>query len=169
MRTRKINYGLLFVTVVIALLATGCFSIPHKLVFDPDLPKEETALVMISNTIIVNEYNGVDVRKAWYPANRARIYKATLPAGESSIHFDISATFSRGNRYITVNREKIELTYNFEAGKEYTIGVYGSKNKGNIFIPKNTLILAIWGQAFSNANPGRNRESELKSWELGDF
>ena len=170
MKTKRNIVNLTLVTCIVVLFASGCFTIPGKVVIDPDLPKENTALVIISEAIRVIEYNGIDVTKTWYSNNNPRVNKVTLPAGEATLFFNIRAVFARGNTEMTINLENLETTYDFEAGKDYTIGVYASQNIGTFFNPKQTLILAIWDKAISNANPGNTQNDRiLKSWELGEF
>ena len=162
-----------FVIVVsIALLMAGCNTTPRgSVVIDSELPSENTALVMITSGIRVTEYNGIDVSESWYPRNQGRINRVTMPAGNTTLLFNINALFGGGNVNIRVRMEDIMINYNFEAGKEYTISLYAPRAESSTFFnPRQTLILAIWGRAFHDANPGSSYQNQiLRSWELGEF
>lgn len=171
MKTGKFIFG--FALVAIAVLFAGCFSIPvspGKIAVDPDLPKENAAVVIFNDTINVKEYNGIDVREEWYPKGKWRRVTATMPGGETQFLFDINANFYRGNTTYTFRPKDLELKFNFEAGKEYTVALYVTKNEGSFLRPKQKVVLAIWDRIYSDANPGNSQESRVvKSWELTEF
>ena len=170
MKTKNWLFSFAFLFCIVFLLGTSCITIPGKVVVDPELPQENSTLVMMSSAINVITYNGIDVSKTWYSNNKPRVNKVTLPAGETTLFFNLRAVFGRGNINMIINIENIEVRYNFEAGKEYTLGVYASNNIGTLFNPRQKLFLAIWNKAFSDANPGGSHNDKiLRSWELGEF
>jgi hypothetical protein len=174
MKTGKFIIGCAFITVI-AISLTGCLSLlfaprPGVITIDPDLPKEKAAVVVFHSSINVKEYNGIDVKDEWYPKDKWRKVTATIPGGETHLFFDIWAGFERGNTTYTFKPKDIELKFNFEAGKEYTVSIYASKNEGNFLFPKQKVVLAIWDKIYSNANPGNTEGNHIiKSWELGEF
>ena len=157
--------------VFITILICGCFSTPAgKINFDPNLPSEETAYIVISQAIFVKEYNGINVQDTWYKNDKLRVNRVTLPAGEANLLFNIRAAFGRGNITYTLRIEDIQFKHNFEAGKEYTIGVYAGPNTGGFFSPKQKVYLAIWDRSISGGNPGNNYGSSIiRSWEISEF
>jgi hypothetical protein len=143
---------------------------PGVITIDPDLPKEKSAVVVFHSSINVKEYNGINVKGEWYPKGEWRKLTATIPAGETHLLFDIHASFDRGNTTYSFRPKDLELKFDFEAGREYTMSIYASKNEGNFLFPKQKVVLAIWDKIYSDANPG-NKEGDhvIKSWELGEF
>jgi hypothetical protein len=137
---------------------------------DPNLPIERAAVVIFPDFIQVKEYNGINVKDEWYPREKLRRVTSTLPAGEAHLLFDVYLSYSRGNTTYTFRPKDLELKFDFEAGKEYTVSIYVSKNEGNFFIPKQRIFLAVWDKLYSDANPGNNQADHIiKSWELGEF
>jgi hypothetical protein len=71
MNTHK--YLVLIILVFAVLLISSCTVVmpvsysTGKANFDPSLPPERTTVVVFEGSIYVSEYNGIDVRKAWYP------------------------------------------------------------------------------------------------------
>lgn len=153
-----------------ALIVSGCFSTPAgKIVYDPELSAENTTYVVFCGTIFVQEYNGINVSDTWYPRGKLRVNRVTLPAGDTTVGINIRGEFSRGNTIYTIRIDDVQLKYDFEQGKEYTIGLYIAENTGNFLFPKNKIMLAIWGKAFPDGSPGRTKpDLILKSWELGE-
>ena len=173
MKTGKFIVGFAFIALL-AVSLTGCLSLfgprPGVITLDPNLPIEQSAVVVFHNSIYIKEYNGIGVNDEWYPKGKWRNITATIPAGETQLLFDIWVSFSRGNTTYTFRPKDLELKFNFEAGKEYTVSLYASKNEGTLFAPKQKVVLAIWDKIYSDADPG-NREGDhvIKSWELGEF
>jgi len=163
------------ICVILAVSLTGCLSLlltplPGKITIDPELPIEKNAVVVFHSSIFIKEYNGINVKDEWYPKGNYRKMTVTIPGGETDLLFDISASFDRGNTTYTFRPKDLELKFDFEAGKEYTVSVYRSKNLGNFFIPKQKIYLAIWDKIYSDANPGNAQEDHVvKSWELTEF
>jgi len=166
MKTGKCIFGFVFI-VLVAVSLSGCSLLFHAilhpagtLTMDPNLPVEEAAVVVFGEAIYVKEYNGIDVEKAWYPKDRTREMTITVPAGEAHLLFDIYASWSRGNTTYSFKPKDMELKFDFEAGKEYTVDVYASRNIGNFLFPKQKVLLEI---------RDRKGKNELKSWEIGEF
>jgi hypothetical protein len=172
MKTGKFTFGFAFIAVMAAILS-GCFSLPAKpgvITIDPNHPKEESAVLIFPDFLYIKEYNGIDVESEWYPNDKLRKVTATIPAGDTHLLFDVYMSYSRGNTTYTFRPKDMELKFNFEAGKEYTVSIYASKNIGNFIFPKQKIILAIWDRIYSDANPGNTEESHIiKSWELSEF
>jgi hypothetical protein len=166
------KYVLLAAVLCAALLASGCSSIARqasagKIVYDESLPPEQTALVVFSDTIHVIEYNGIAVKDSWYPKGKYRINKVTLPAGETAILFNLRFTIEYARSSTTVSMEDIELRFDFEAGKEYTVAVY-TKSLG--FFKGTEYGVAVWDYASQTASPGGADEDKIiKSWKLGEI
>jgi hypothetical protein len=151
-----------FVLVIfVALAVTGCSTPPGKIIYDPALPPEKTTYVVFESSIYILEYNGIDVSKTWYPKDLPRINKVTLPAGDTSIRFNLNAFFHPPltNVNYTVRMDDVELRYNFEAGKEYTFGFY-YKSQG--LFKKHDVGVAIWDYASGS------KGTMIKSWQLGE-
>jgi hypothetical protein len=157
-----------------ALMVFGCGTIgaiarqasAGTIVYDETVPAEQSALIVFSDTIHVLEYNGIAVEEAWYPNEKYRINKVTLPAGETSIRFNLRASISQGNYITNISADDIELRFNFEAGKEYTVALY-SKSLG--FLKGTEYGVAVWGYASQTATPGgADADKIIKSWKLGE-
>jgi hypothetical protein len=156
-----------FTMVIFAALAVCACSTPSgKIVYDPALPAEKTTLVVFDSSIYILAYNGIDVSSTWYPNDKLRTNKITLPAGDTSIRFNLRAYFSPPMSNITYNvrMEDVELRYNFEAGKEYTFTFY-YKSQG--FLKKYDVGVAIWDYASLTGSGGQG--NMLKSWKLGEI
>jgi hypothetical protein len=170
MKTGKLFFALI---AFAAISLAGCFSLPVRpgnITIDPDLSKEKSTVVIFPDFFYIKEYNGIDVKNEWYPKEKLRRVTATMPAGDTHLLFDIYTSYSRGNTTYTFTPKDLELKFNFEAGKEYTVSIFASKNEGSFFNPKQKLVLAIWDRIYSDANPGNTEESHIiKSWELVEF
>jgi hypothetical protein len=168
MKKGKFVFGLAF-TALMAVLLSGCISMPRNVMIDSELPKEQTALVSIDNEIQVVEFNGINIRDAWYGGDKWYHINAVIPAGETRLLFNLGSSFMRGNVSYTIRRNDLQLVYNFEAGKEYTFAVYYSENIGTLFNPRNKVFLAIWDGVLPPAKFYSNAERILRSWEIGEF
>ena len=168
MKTGKFIFGFAFIAVM-AILLGGCFSLPGKVTVDPDIPIEESAVVKFYSSVYVKEYNGINVEDGWYRGDGTKNLTATIPAGETHLLFDIYASFDRRNTTYFFEPKNIELKFNFEAGKEYTVNVYASKNEGSLFLPKQKIILAIWDRILSVDDGTSKEDGIVKAWELGEF
>jgi len=154
-----------------AVSFSSCFSTPPgKLAIDPDLPADKTSVVIFNESLFIKEYNGIDVKSKWYAKDRIRKMTVTLPEGEAHLLFDIYAAWNRGNTIYHFRPKDLELKFNFEAEKEYTVALYAGKNEGNFLFPRQKIYLAIWNRIYSDANPGNREENNIiKSWEIGEF
>jgi hypothetical protein len=159
MKTGKFIVSFACIAALVVSLS-GCFSLSAKITVDPDLPIESSAMVMIPSVIHVKEYNGINVKELWYPKNEFRDITVIMPAGETHLLFDMYAGFVWGNTTYNFKPKDVVLKYNFEAGKEYTIGVTLSDKK--------VVVLAIWDGFYPNELP-RGDDLIVKSWELGRF
>ena len=175
MKKGKFVFGLACIALM-AVLLSGCISMPRNVMIDSELPKEQTALVSIDNEIQIVEFNGINIRDAWYGGDKWYHINAVIPAGETRLLFNLSTTFFRENVSYWIKRDNLQLVYNFEAGKEYTFAVYYSENIGTFFNPRNKAFLAIWDGVITPrknlSNDGKiysNAERILRSWEIGEF
>jgi hypothetical protein len=170
------KYGMPAAVLCAVLLVSGCTTIARrlsagKITYDDSLAPEESVLVVFAYPIHVLSYNGISVEEAWYPNGKYRINRVTLPAGEMSVNFDLKHVI--GNNYYTrtFQGEDIELRFNFEAGKEYTVAPY-TKVEGLFGFVKGEFGVAVWNFASSYSEPGdvdRDSDKVLKSWKLGEF
>jgi len=161
---------LVMVLFVFLAISSSASAPPGKITMDPNLVKEESAVVIFPEFLYVKEYNGIGVESEWYPKGKWRRLTATLPGGEAHLLFDVGMSYSRGNTIYTFSPKDLELKFNFEAGKEYTVGLYLSKNEGNFLFPRQRIFLAVWDRIYSDADPGNSAEDHvIKSWELGEF
>ncbi|MCL1812465.1 MAG: hypothetical protein FWG29_02955 [Treponema sp.] len=119
----------------------------------------------MKNQYKVSQYNGIDVLDAWYPNGKFRKNTVTLPAGNTSVIFNLSAVISVGNTNFLIKAEDIELRFDFEAGKEYQLGVY-RENMGaqTFFLGRIKYGIAIWDKAVSH---NYKLDKAIKHWELG--
>jgi len=178
MKTQKFIFNLMLIVLaavslnacLTSMIANSILHAPDSITMDPDLPRDKAAVVIFGEEILVKEYNGIEVKSTWYPKDRTRIMTVTMPAGDAHLLFDIHGAWSRGNTTYRFTPKDMELKYNFEAGKEYTVGMYLGRNEGNFLIPRQKIYLAIWNRLYTDANPGYyGEENILKSWELGEF
>jgi hypothetical protein len=159
MLKKQVCYLIAIVSAV--LLFFSCFSTPPgKIVFDPDLPEEQSTVVIFDGTIKVLQFNGIDVKDAWYPKGESRKNTVTLPAGYSAITLNYS--FYMGSVY----RNNLELRFNFEPEKEYAVGacVFRGESKGFLKGYNWTHGIGIWNK-FSDIG---SRDKAIKFWELGE-
>jgi hypothetical protein len=169
MLKRKIYF--LTVIVSVALLFLSCSSMfkamaTAKITHDPDLPKEQTALVIFNSNIRVQQYNGIDVKDAWYPKGKD-IIKVTLPAGSAAVTLNYSIYFTEGDRITEIKRNNLEMRFDFEAGKEYAVGAYGLRGESKGFLKGYnwTYGIGVW----SKTSDVGSRDKAIKYWELGDL
>jgi hypothetical protein len=166
----------LIAIVSVAVLFLGCNSISKamstgKIVFDPDVPEEQSIVVTFDDTIIVLRFNGVDVKKAWYPNDKTRVNKVTLPAGPAVITLNYaimvagediytrSSWVPDGGTYTIIERNNIELRFDFEAGTDYAIGAYSVKGESR---GKWTYGIGVWNKASDIGD----KEKAVKAWDL---
>ena len=76
-------------------------------VWDNSYPEEKLTNIKFNN-MKINSYNGINVSKFNY---------ARIPAGQTSIGADVTI-FHTGIQFLV---KEMEFSYNFEAGKEYTV------------------------------------------------
>ena len=153
------------ILVCAVVMLFGCGTPPGKITYDPDLPKEKTTRVEFYASIMIKQYNGIDIMDAWYPNGKYRQNTVTLPGGPTAILFDVWHTVNYGNSAVTFRIKDIELRFDFEAGKEYTFGSYAEKT-GFLGLGKTKMGVAVW-EGISTA--GRSKDKALKFWELGEY
>lgn len=153
--------------VLLVLFIMSCAS-SGDIVYDPDLTPDRTAKVVFTDSIQVQQYNGIDVVETWYPGDKLRKITATLPAETTSILFNVYTNVTVGRVTYRFKVEDLELNFDFAPGKEYTLGIYTeSMGAQTFFLGKMKVGIAIWDRIFG---PGESREvkNAVKSWELGE-
>jgi hypothetical protein len=147
----------------VALLFFSCFSTPSgKVVFDPDLPEEQSAVVIFDYPILVQQYNGIDVKNAWYPKGNNRKNTVILPAGYSTITLNYSIYIGS----VIISRNNIELRYDFEAEREYSVGSWVVHERSESFSRGEKWFygIGVWTQ-YSDVG---KRDKAIKYWEIGE-
>ena len=147
------------------LILSGCFTTPGNIAFDPDLPPDRTTLVTFEGTIKVLEYNGIDVSSQWYPKDIIRANKVTLPAGSTKVLFNLSVYIHWANATIHVTHDNLELNFDFEPGKQYTLGGY-VKNTGFLGLGKTKVGVGIWDSTILHRH---DPDKAIKYWELAEI
>ncbi|GHV86304.1 hypothetical protein AGMMS50230_19170 [Spirochaetia bacterium] len=149
------------------------FPRPARTVLEPNVrtvrkPPETsagTATVVFGTGFRVFDYNGTDVYDEWYPKSKARTghrhlwqpNRIAVPAGGTTIAFD----------YGFFGGRNIELSYSFEAGKEYTLAVFYQYY--NADSPrKSGLYMGLWNKADKRGKAGRLDDSLIKAWRLSE-
>ncbi|MDR1388560.1 MAG: hypothetical protein LBJ31_01095 [Treponema sp.] len=170
MSRKKAVWAMLFVCAVFLLF--GCETISRLSTAEDitvdDTAAEKSALVIFGPEVYVLEYNGVDVEKEWYPRKKTRLNRITLPAGDTTLRFNLDFEISSGGIIYRYRQKNVEMQYTFEAGKEYTVAPYG-KTIERRFLTENHFEygLGIWDRA-STDGTGWSVETAIKSWKLGD-
>jgi len=155
----------IFLLTVTVLLFGSCLSLPPaKISMNGDIPQEKSAIVMVCDDIVITELNGVDVEHILYPKNARRNLLLTIPAGETHFNYNMHWTVSTGQVSSWIEGKDLKFLFNFEAGKEYTVGYY-AKYVGSFFNPRYELYLAVWDCVYRNATPDRSHEKRIiKQW-----
>jgi hypothetical protein len=149
--------------VLCAALFAGCAGVPGRFAFDETVPAEQSTLVVFGTGIRVLEYNGIDIRTGWYPNDKWRVNRITLPIGETTILFNYFNTINMGNTAYYAHSEDITLKFTFEAGKEYTVASY-TRRKG-LFTKEYGV--AVWELASQTGSPA-TVENAVKFWKFGE-
>jgi hypothetical protein len=142
---------------------------PPKTVLEPPandhVSPEGSAVLVFGEGVIVWAYNGTNVYDEFYPDRLWKLHKVTVPAGRTSIQFDYIFNLYRSNLTIREYGLNIELNYNFEAGKEYTLAAYSKRV--DLFTIEYGL--NIWDFASTSGKPGAAQNSHIiKSWKFGE-
>ena len=149
--------------VFVSLLLLGCKS-TGRIDLDPSVPSELTTRVTFSDVLVVYELNNTRVYNDFYPRERVRENIVTLPAGETTMLFNVRANVRRGqNLIVRVNIDDILLSYDFEPGKRYSVSLYTEGlGAASFFLGHFKYGIAIWDNASARGRPIRN-------WELGEW
>ncbi|MDR2663087.1 MAG: hypothetical protein LBC31_08835 [Treponema sp.] len=139
-----------------------------KLVLSPPIRNQGSqgsATLVFGESLIIRGYNDMDVYREMYPTGTWKVNKVTVPAGGTSVNFDYRHYMDRFGTDVVVYGQNIELNYNFEDGKEYTIAAY-QKRLDPITLEYG---VAVWDYASSNGKPGAlQRGKMMVSWKLGE-
>jgi hypothetical protein len=123
------------------------------------------------------------VKDKWYPNNKPRVNIVTLPAGptvitlnyaimvaggniyygyswvsEGGVTYTTSSGVPEGVTYTILERNNIELRFDFEEGKNYAIGAYGERGESR----KWTYGIGVWNKASEIGE----KDKAIKSWDL---
>jgi hypothetical protein len=123
-------------------------------------------------------YNSDIYDVSFYLKRLWRVNKESFSAGVHSINFDyLLFVFPNGGKWrLDIARvvdpdrlyrftgENFELTYNFEAGKEYTIALYSTPQSSSI----TEYGIALYNFASPTGEPGSDNQV-IKSWKLLEF
>jgi len=166
----NINKKGIFLLTIIALLFSSCFSLPTvQIKTDEDIQKEDSAVVMVSSNITITEFNGIDVKNKWYPKDGRRNVKLTIPAGETKFIYNMYWQVTSGQVNSWLEGKDLNFSFNFEKGKEYTVGYY-SKSVGYFLYPKHELYLVIWDCLYPNATPDKSHENRIiRQWLVSTY
>lgn len=157
----KITKISIFPLTIIVFLFNSCFSIPTvKIIIDDNIPQEDTAVVMVSSNITITKFNDIDVLKEWYPKNVRRNLELTIPSGETNFIYNMFWQVSIGQVNSWIEGKDLKFSFNFEDGKEYTIGYY-SKSVGFFIAQRHELYLAIWDCLYPDATPDKSHKNRI--------
>jgi hypothetical protein len=125
---KKINsISWVITATVISILLLSCGTTTN--VFDDSVPAENTALLKFDSALTVKSYNGinVDLKTAALGFGYTGF---TIPAGAAKIVVDLDTGRQMGN--VSYRASSVEISYNFEAGKEYMLRFWFSDDQGSI-------------------------------------
>jgi hypothetical protein len=115
---RRLFFG--FSGMVIILLTVSCIITTN--VFDEEVPLEQSAVLKILDSIVVKNYNGIDVKLRYPPRPFQGFASFTIPAGRTTFVMDLDHIDGGYYSIQTVYRaSNIPLSYDFEAGETYRI------------------------------------------------
>ena len=114
----------LLCVLVFAILLSGCATVT---VFDKDVPPEKAVKLLPYAGFIITSYNGISVELKKAPILSYELF--SFPAGKAEIGFDI-INGQLGNLWVT--KKNNSFTYNFEAGKEYSICLLSVDKEGKV-------------------------------------
>jgi hypothetical protein len=109
----------LLLGIVCVLLVLGACTI-SSIVFDENLPLEESACLYIWSGLNITEYNGIKKQKKQFLLEKVSTWATHniyLPPGE--MEFKTNVNFSGANvRFVA---DDVYFRYKFDAGKQYTL------------------------------------------------
>jgi hypothetical protein len=119
---------------------------------------------MVSSNITITEYNSIDVKSTWYTKNNRNNLRLAIPAGDTDFVYNMYWLITTGQVNSWLEGKSLKFSFNFEAGKEYTIGYY-SKDVSSFLNPRHELYLAVWDCIYPNAKPDKSHENRIiKQW-----
>jgi len=124
------------------------------------------ATLVIGEGIFATHLNGSSVYDEFYPENRHqwRVNKETIQAGSSTVNFNFYYINHKINMNVFLMGQNLEFTYNFEAGKEYTVAFYSKLL--NPFVTEYGV--ALYDYASTTGSAGSNSQI-IRSWKLMEF
>ncbi|GHV86303.1 hypothetical protein AGMMS50230_19180 [Spirochaetia bacterium] len=144
-----------------------------KPVQKPPAASTGTATVIFGVGFWVFDYNGADIYDEWYPKGKVttgerhlwRVNKVAVPAGGTTITFDTYFETPGWQTTFIFVGQNYELSYNFEAGKEYTLALFARTPAPG----QREVYLGLWPKANRSGMQGRiDDDSLLKSWKLAE-
>jgi len=167
----KSNKKQVFIITILIFLFSGCFSVPMtQIVVDKEKPQEETAVILVRSSITITNFNGKDVKDEWYPKDKRKFLKLTIPAGETNFVYNMFCQMSNGQVTTTISGNNIKFSFNFEAGKEYTVGHYAKSKKTGFFSNVNELYIAVWDRLYTEELVLKSREDRvIRQWLVKVF
>jgi hypothetical protein len=155
--------------------AIGHFQKPPRTVVEPApglrinkgmVPTNETTKVVFEG-IVMWECNGTYVHDEWYHQGLPLLTTEPIefPAGGTSLVFDFVISIEGFNKTTIIFAENLEIRYNFEAGKEYTISRYQKR----VGLTREYGV-EIWDFAAPYGIVGNGAgHTMLQSWKLGEL
>jgi len=151
---------------ITALFSSCIFLIPftYKVNLDQQNPVDQNATVTFKNNtekgeFQFKEWNGMDIKNTVYKKRMIKsndIIKFIVPAGSNSFAFDILYRISNNQQTTVYSYKNIDLRYDFEPGKKYTI-------KGRMKF----LALGFKGIEFYISLYDNSKRVALKEWMIG--
>ena len=168
MEKKMLKIGGFFLLAIFAF--TGCLSAPtSQIIVDDNIPQRDTAIIMVGHNIKITNFNGIYVEDEWYPNNRRSNLRLTIPAGETHFIYNMNWQISTGQVNSWLEGNDLEFFFNFEVGKEYTVGFY-EKSVGTTLNRRFELYLVVWDRLFPNAQPDRSHENNIiQQWLVRIF
>ena len=152
---------LAILSIISIVVIAGCVTAPTSFItIDKDIPQGESANIIVSSNITITEFNGDDVKNEWYRRNSRRTLNLKIPAGETQFIYNMYWQVSRGQVNSWLEGKDLTFSFNFEAGRKYTIGFY-SKRAGSFLSQRHELYLAVWDVIYQDAKPERNHEKNI--------
>ena len=124
------------------------------------------ATLVVGEGIFATHLNDSFVYDEFYPENfhQWRVNKETIQAGSSTVNFNFYYINHKINMNVILSGQNLELTHNFEAGKQYTIAFYSKLL--NPFVTEYGV--ALYNFASPTGSSGSSNQV-IRSWKLMEF
>jgi hypothetical protein len=122
------NKKIFMVFIVMGVLLTLGACATKQVVFDENLPKEQSSRLAFFGGLQVTEYNGIPVPyKKFMGTTRSTWHDVLLPPGEMEFVLDVYVD-TANYHYVAKN---VRFKYEFEEGVEYTLTFTAWENENN--------------------------------------